>query len=396
MGWMKPDLWRIVLIAVAIFTLAAVPQQELPQLHDITVAYTYAGVIEFQARMDPAQAVEKVFLCVEPAGQPVETFEVLASPEGEIHYTLETNRIALRAFGRITYWFRLERGSLNTTSDKYHFYYEDNRQVWQTISTDQFLIHWLDGDASFGQAALNVAQSSFSTLKDKLQITPPLPLRIYIYPTPQEMQQALQLTSTPWVAAHADPDLGVLVLSAAAISGYQLEFEQQIPHELAHIFLFQSVGTHYQDLPTWLSEGIASQAELNPNAEYTRVVSTAASSGNLINFETLCTGFPMDASGAFLSYAQSSSLAAYISNTYGQSGLQNLIGQYRDGKGCSEGVQAGLGVSLAQLQNDWQQETLGTSTNSQVWAKLRPFVLVGSFILLPPIFLGLFTRLKKN
>ncbi len=386
----------VTLIMTALFLMAAVPQQAQPQIGDIAVFYTYAEEINFQAHIQSDQTIDKVFLCFEPANRPVQIFEVPLTSQGEVLYRVDLTQTALRPFTQVTYWFQLESGAITTTSEKYHFFYEDNRKPWQSTRSENFIINWINGDAAFGQAALNAAQTAFDALCDTLAVNPPVPLSIYIYPTPQELQFALSLTNQPWAAGHTDPDLNVLVLSIAATSEANLEFERQIPHEMAHIFLFHSTGTNYDRLPIWLNEGIASQAEIYPNADYARAVSTAASSGDLINFDTLCNIFPMDASGAFLSYAQSASLVQYISTTYGSSGLQALIDQYKDGKGCEEGVQSGLGISLAQLQNRWQQDALNTSVNSQVWAKLRPFAWVGAFMLLPPILLGLFMRTRRG
>ena len=79
-----------------------------------------------------------------------------------------------------------------------------------------------------------------------------------------------------WVAGHANPDLGVVLVSIAPGENQSMEMERQIPHELAHVLLYRLTGPAYANLPNWLTEGIASQVEGYPNADYTQVLTASA------------------------------------------------------------------------------------------------------------------------
>ena len=70
--------------------------------------------------------------------------------------------------------------------------------------------------------------------------------------------------------------------------------ETLIPHELAHVMLYRNVGEGYASLPVWLSEGIASLAELYPNPDYDQALSIASQNGSLLSIEELCDTFPLD------------------------------------------------------------------------------------------------------
>ena len=58
-----------------------------------------------------------------------------------------------------------------------------------------------------------------------------------------------------WQGGHANPKLGVVMLAVTPGPGQSIEMETLIPHELAHVMLYRSVGEGYAVLPVWLSEG---------------------------------------------------------------------------------------------------------------------------------------------
>ncbi len=174
----------------------------------------------------------------------------------------------------------------------------------------------------------------------------------------------------------------------------RMEMERQIPHEIMHLVESQAAGDAYSSLPTWLTEGVASLAEIYPNPDFQRSLSKAAESDTLIPLNLLCNGFSHEASSAFLSYAESISFVRFLSERFGSSGLQTLIKKYQDGLGCSEGLQAAYGQSLDQLDAQWKEEVLGINAQVLAWKNLSPYLLLSLLLLLPPIGLGVWNRGK--
>lgn len=125
--------------------------------------------------------------------------------------------------------------------------------------------------------------------------------------------------------------------------------ETLIPHELAHVMLYRSVGEGYASLPVWLSEGIASLAELYPNPDYEQALTVASQDASLLPIAELCDTFPLDASRASLAYAESQSFVRFVRDIYGSSTLFLLISAYADGMSCEQGVVRTLNSSLANL-----------------------------------------------
>lgn len=160
------------------------------------------------------------------------------------------------------------------------------------------------------------------------------------------------------MAGHADPELGVMVVSLPPGPGQQMETERQVPHELMHILLYQKLGQDYADLPTWLQEGLASLNETYPNPDYMTVLQDAAKKGSILSMNSLCRGFPAEASKFFQSYAQADSFTRFLYDAYGSEGLQALIQAYANGVECERGAEMGLGKTLTQLDAQWQHQAL--------------------------------------
>jgi hypothetical protein len=164
---------------------------------------------------------------------------------------------------------------------------------------------------------------------------------------------------------------------------------RQIPHELMHIMLFAYLGEAYRSLPVWLNEGLASAAELNPNPDYDVILNKARQKDALLPLADLCQSFPLDASGAFLAYAESFNFVYYLYDRYQAEGLQALANSYANGLDCDQGAEQALGVPLSQLEIDWRQEALGENPLGAAVEELLPWSLLCLAATLAPLGLTL-------
>ncbi len=359
---------------------------------DMAVFYTFGDQITFQARIESNETIQTVYLALQPTGE-APRLTSIAFSQNEIIVQRPAAEIGIRPFSEVTYWYQVVTTAGNEfLSPTSTFQYDDNRIQWQILQTDTFLIHWQEGDAAFGQKLLNASNLGLKKAQDILPVVPQIPLRIFVYPSASQLQNVLTISRESWIAGHASPDLGVLLVSISPGPDASYEMERQIPHEIAHILIYQQAGTGYNNLPIWLNEGLASQAELYPNPDYRRALNRATSENSLLAFSAICQSFPRDTSGAFLAYAQSASFVGFLHQKFGSSGLQRLMAEYQDGKDCETGIQSAFGVSLTQLQTRWEQETLGNDPGALFWQHIRPFAILGLLTLLPPLLIALFGR----
>jgi Peptidase MA superfamily len=395
-----PSFFRIIPVFSTLLFILVITMPVMAQTEQLSTSalYDFGKQITFNGVFKTDQPIHKAQLYFQTNGSS-DTSSGLATinPGNEVEFTYDLSKNPVRAFSSIQYWFEitLEDGH-EYTSPHSSIYYEDNRFTWQSRQAGQFRVHWYDGDATFAQNILDVANQGLKSVQSLLPYTLNNPVDIYTYANAAEMRQALQSMNKNWIGAHTDPDLSVMVLSLPAGPEQRLEMERQIPHELMHIMLYQSIGRGYVNLPTWLNEGLASVAELYPNPEYLSLLHSAYQKGSLLPMSSLCQLFPQDASGAFLAYAQATSFTRYLHQQFGSSGLEQLVSEYADGLDCSRGAQVALGSSLTQLERQWRGETFGENVYLTALSNLLPWLVLLGLVLLVPTVLILTSMRRKS
>jgi hypothetical protein len=375
-----------------------VQAQSSVELTDVGATYTFGEQITFSARIQTQSSIQAAYLLFQVEGDPnTRTVPLSLATDGTAEYSHLVLNGLLRPFSRIFYWYHLLLANSETfDSPRYFFQYDDNRYPWQTLEDSSLRLHWYAGDVSFGQAAFDAAHAGYQAIQTLIPITTGDPINIYIYASAADVQDTLNLGGYTWIGGHASPDLGVVLVSIAPGETQSIEMERQIPHELAHVLLYRLTGPAYANLPTWLLEGIASQAERYPNANYAQVLAIAAQNKALLPVTDLCGPFPADASGAILAYAESDSFTRYLHETYGTSSLHTLIQSYTDGLTCEQGASRTLGPPLAQLDLRWRQTALGEKATGMAFQNFLPYlVLLGIMLVVPVWRLGMGMQKKE-
>lgn len=312
--------------------------------------------------------------------------------DGRARYVHDLREDPFPPFSNIHVWYQLTlRDGEEVTMASESRYYFDDRHDWESLESDHFVAHWYEGDVVFAQQVIDRAEEGLDTIGQMLGIEieerwneegDPAKVAIYVYASATELQSALLLGSPTWVAGHANPELRVVLVSLNPEDvAAPIEMDRQIPHETAHIMLHKLTGIGYVNLPAWLNEGIASFSELDSNPDYRLFLRDAYQSDSLIPIESLCHGFPRDASHVLLAYAQSESLTGYLIDHHGTSGLKRLISEYADGKSCTVGAQAALGLTLDQLERAWRQDTFAENVLWLALEEMSPYLfLLGAMI----------------
>ena len=360
------------------------------------VEYTFGEKITFLARIHfdlLDQPIKKINIFISPQGETTtkrDEMRLLDDNEANYDYDYTIDQNLPRAFSKVEYHYRITLQDEKTidTSPQY-FNYIDNRHEWFSLQEDAFQANWYEGDVQLGQRVLDVAQSGLQRLQSLMSV-PPLQetINIYVYPNTKEMQSVLK-DGQNWVAGHADPDLGVIVVALPAGPEQRLLTEQRVPHELMHVMLYHKLGPNYANLPTWLSEGLASIAELYPNPDYQLLINNAYQKDNLLPFSSLCNGFPRDASNALLAYAQSASFTRYLHGEFGSNGMDALVAAYGNGLTCERGIEVATGLSLTQLERQWREQTFSENTQLTAINNLLPWIVLLIVVLGAPLSLAL-------
>ncbi|MFZ5818305.1 MAG: peptidase MA family metallohydrolase [Chloroflexota bacterium] len=391
---------RLALLFVMAALLLGAPQQARAQSGSVTL--TEVGVeaefgvgVTFRARVQSPVLGGSLYFRDDFDGitrvQPLQL-----EPDGLAWSRYDVTQNVLRPFTTLTYWFEFTlQGGQTARSAEYQARYLDNRFPWQEASNGLLRVHWYEGDPAFGAALLDAASRGMNQAATLVSSANLAPVDVYVYATAPDLQGALFLGGETWTGGHANPKLNVVMAVVAPGPTQGIEMETLLPHELAHVLLYRSVGEGYARLPVWLGEGVASLAELYPNPDYALALETASREGRLLPMEDLCASFPPDAASAFLAYAQSQSFVRYLRDTYGSPALFALTAAYADGLGCNQGAVRALGVPLAQLEARWRETALGENAAGVFLRNMLPYLaLLGLLLFLPLI--GVLQRRPKN
>ncbi len=364
------------------------------------VAVSFGQSITFQAKIKsslPIQQVSLLFRGINEEATRVETLQV--GVDGSVIFTYDASLNVIPPFSWVVFWFQATLNDNQTyTSDPIRFQYKDDRFPWRNINRDNVTVYWYAGDDAFGAAALDAAASGMIAMNEFIPISLSDPIEIYIYSNITDLQNTLTLGGEEWTGGHANPEFGVVMVAIAPGTSQGIEMQTKIPHELAHVMLYRSLGDTYATQPLWLLEGIASTVELYPNPDYARALEIASGDNSLLPFESLCASFPADAGNAFLAYAQSQSFVSYIRDSFGSSGLTRLTNSYSEGFGCELGATNALGAPLSQLDTRWRENVLGQNTAGIAVRNLLPFLLLLALVLMVPLWgaIDMLRQRRKN
>jgi len=347
--------------------LAVLPAQAQVGIVDDSkdVIYTFGGQMIFTLVAHSESNITSAILLVRVGdADRTDVIEAPITPAQRIEtkYTRDLQADPIPPFAPVYYSWRLEDadGHIFVTQEQTQLY-EDNRFTWQSAGRGAINAHWYNGDLAFGQAAADIGYQALNQVSRFIAAPPPPEVNIYVYANIADLQSGLRLGGREWVAGHADPALGVVLVAAAPGLGAGVDLERDLPHELTHVMVYQVVGPGYDKMPRWLDEGLAVNNELQPRSDLTLALNQAAKTDSLITLRVLCAPFAIESDTAILSYAQSKSVVRYILDRWGPGQMNELLLAYRDGASCEGGAQRALNVSLAELQADWQNDVLEAS-----------------------------------
>ncbi len=357
--------------------------------------YQFGQMMRFWLNASAATELEAATLFIRVAQSPSTVSIDVPVQSGttlEASHDLDLTSERLAPFATINYWWQLQdsKGELYTVPQR-SIEYADDRFEWQQLEKDNVAIHWTGDDSSLGQTGLDVVSEVLPQIQKVVPVALDEPLRIYIYPSADDMRSALRLTGRDWVGAHAHPELGVILVPATNPRTASVDLGQSIPHELSHLLLYRAIGQAYESAPRWFDEGLAVSVEGAENSTYDNILREHAAAGDLISFDDLCRSFPAENDQALLAYAESGSLVRFIRAQYGEQRLAAMVGELGDGADCQSVTTRALGLPLDELEERWQAQQQPRSALSVIWQRggiwlillAAGFALMGFFLLQP-------------
>ncbi len=276
----------------------------------------------------------------------------------------------------VEYWWTVEdvNGSKLETSPV-QVQFDDNRYSWQSLTEGRVTIYWYKGEQSFARELMAAAQQTLARLTEDTGAYLRKPVKIYIYTNAGDLQGAM-IFPQEWTGGVAFTRHGVIAIGIA--SNNLVWGKRAIAHELAHLVIHQMTLNPYNDLPTWLDEGLAMYAEGKLQPVFADVLNNAIDENSLISVRSLSSSFSAYAGEAFLSYAQSYSLVEFLISNYGQGQMLRLLNTFSEGSSYDGALEKVYGFDMDGLDTLWRDYVIRQYQEAEVTTAAISPPLIGT------------------
>jgi len=253
----------------------------------------------------------------------------------------------------IDYWWLIEDAighELQTSPATIAF--DDLSHDWQSLASDQVTIFWYEGDLSFVQDLVDVADEALERLAGEIGVVLEKPVKIYIYASSGDLRNAL-IYPQEWTGGLAFPGYGTVIIG---ISPDNLAWgKRAIAHEMGHLVVHQALSGFYGHLPVWLDEGLAMDAEGDLRPDLQTMLNKAIARDTLFSVRSISSSFPTDPYEARLCYAESYSLVQFLIDTYGSDKILNLLAVLNEGNTYDDAMLEVYDFNVDGLNAVWRE-----------------------------------------
>lgn len=256
-----------------------------------------------------------------------------------------------------TIWWRwryVDSSGAEFLSDTKTVTWLDDQHNWQTVSKDSVNIHYYGNDQAFGQTMLDAGLEGLRRNKEQAGMTPDIPVNIYVYPTYEDMRDAI-LYEPQWTGGLAYSDFSIIIMGVSGDADFD---KGTIIHELTHVLVGRNAFTCIGFIPTWLNEGLAVYSEGGPDTSMQAQLDIAIRDDTLFPIRSLGGNFSEIPEKALLSYGQSYSIVKFMLETYGQEKMNELLKALSDAEPVDVALVRIYGVDTDGLDTQWR-ESLG-------------------------------------
>ncbi len=279
--------------------------------------------------------------------------EFVPSTTVDVSWTLEMVKIGgLPPGSSVDYWWVVKDasgGRIETAPSQIQF--DDTRYSWRSLTEGEVTIYWYEGNDSFAREVMLSAQQALARLTEDTGAYLEKPVKLYIYAKAQDLQGAM-IYPQEWTGGVAFTRYGII---AIGIAPDNLQWgKRAVAHELTHLVIHQMTLNPYNDLPTWLDEGLAMHNEGVLGPQFTTYLNKAIAEKSLISVRSLSSPFSAYAGQSYLAYAQSYSLVNFLISKYGQTQMLELLLTFRQGSSYDDALEKVYGFNMDGLDTLWQ------------------------------------------
>ena len=253
---------------------------------------------------------------------------------------------------RIEYWWTVkDAGGDEIETFPAQIQFDDARYEWRSLTEGEVTIYWYKGDESFVQELMATAQEALVRLAENTGASLEKPVKVHIYANAQDLQGSM-IYPQEWTGGVAFTRHGII---AIGIAPSNLNWgKRAMTHELTHLVIHQMTFNPYNDLPTWLDEGLAMYNEGALSSQFATRLNKAIAEDSLISVRSIASPFSAYSEEAILAYAQSYSLVELLINNYGSDKMLELLNTFRQGSGYDGALENVYGFNMDGLNTLWR------------------------------------------
>ena len=274
----------------------------------------------------------------------------------------------------VEYWWTVtdEQGE-KISSDRVKVIFDDNRHTWQDLTEGKVTLYWYGSSPSAVQDIMSAAQQALARLLKDTGAELKKPVKIYLYPSTADLQGAM-IFPQEWTGGVTFTGFGII---AIGLQPFDSAWNKRaVAHELTHLVIEQVTSNPYNDLPTWLDEGLAMYTEGPLDSAFADQLRSAVLGDELISVPSLSSPFSAYADKATLAYAQSQSVVEFLINNYGQAKMYQLLAAFHEGSSYDNALERVYGFDMDGLNKLWRDYVI---------KKYRP-VGANTFLIFPSLF----------
>jgi len=274
------------------------------------------------------------------------------------------------------YWWEISDIAGNTVySDQCTFIIKDIHRGWQSKTEGYITVYWYNSSDKLVNEFLKAAENGFKRISKNLGIDMTTDVRLYIYPSPGALREALN-SSVSWIGGIALYEYNAMMIGCA--DNDIAWGKNTLVHELTHLATRQVTGNAYVRIPTWLNEGISVYAEGSLSADRRALIESAKWEKTLFSVNALSSPFPSAESRARLAYAQSYSFIEFLIKNGGSSKLQKMLALIQQGTNIDDALMSIYGFDMEGMTMKWFR-SIGASQGGLF---IRPIYIVASAVFL--------------
>ena len=288
---------------------------------------------------------------------PLETGKLV---DGELFWRTDT-------FGRfippgtiITYNFEVEDSTgARLETDQEEFIYRDVRALrgkpleWSEVSQGPVAVAYYGPVKSRAQIVLDTILETLDKMGPLLGADIETPIRVTMYNNNNDMLGALPPGSTTIrreliTEGQAYAEEGVLLMLGGGRT-----VRGTASHEVMHILVHRAGDSVFRRVPSWLNEGLAEYANVDPGYAYDIALDFAVANDRLIT--PMFGSMPGDPEDTIIFYGMYRSMVRMMIGKYGPDKMTELMAAHKSGKKPDDALKETYGFGLRELDEEWRE-----------------------------------------